>query len=117
MFIDTRNMGVMIDRRHRELTDDEITRIAGTYHAWRDKKGKYSDVAGFCKSAKLHEIEKHGYILTPGRYVGTAEIKEDEEAFDEKMKRLTNELSEQFKKSKRYEAEIKKNLKGLGYEI
>jgi type I restriction enzyme M protein len=117
LFIDARNMGEMIDRRHRELTDDELAKIAGTYHAWRSKKGGYSDIAGFCKIAKLDEIKKQGYILTPGRYVGTEVQEEDPEAFEEKMKRLTNELSEQFKKSDKLESEIKKNLKGLGYEI
>jgi len=117
LFIDARNMGTMVDRRHRELTDEDIARIAGTYHAWRSKDGKYKDEAGFCKSAQLDEIRKHGHILTPGRYVGTAEIEEDDEAFDAKMKRLTSELSEQFKKSHELESEIKKNLEGLGYEI
>ena len=74
-------------------------------------------IKGFCKAVKLEEMQKHGYILTPGRYVGTEEVEEDSEAFEEKMKRLTGELSEQFKKSDKLETEIKKNLKGLGYEI
>lgn len=72
---------------------------------------------GFCKSVKIEEIKKQGYILTPGRYVGIEEMEEDEEAFEEKMKKLTSELSGQFKKSKDLEKEIKNNLKGLGYEI
>lgn len=117
IFIDARNMGAMIDRRHRELTGNDITKISDTYHTWRAKGKKYKDEAGFCKSTKLGEIKKHGYILTPGRYVGTAEVEEDDEAFEEKMKRLTAELSEQFKKSIELEKEIKKNLKGLGYEV
>ena len=117
LFIDARNMGVMIDRRHRELTDEEISKISGVYHAWRNKGGKYKDILGFCKSAKLDEMKKHGYILTPGRYVGTEEIEEDGEVFEEKMKRLSAELSEQFKKSDKLEIEIRKNLKGLGYEV
>lgn len=117
LFIDARNMGVMIDRRHRDLTDSDIAKITGTYHAWRAKGGKYKDEAGFCLSAKLADIEKQGYILTPGRYVGTEAQKEDAEAFDEKMKRLTTELSGQFKESHRLEAGIKNNLKGLGYEL
>jgi type I restriction enzyme M protein len=117
LFIDARNMGVMIDRRHRELTDDDIAKITETYHAWRAKGGEYKDEAGFCKSAKLDEILKHGHILTPGRYVGTEVQEEDDEVFDQKMKRLTGELSEQFKKSVELEKEIKHNLKGLGYEI
>jgi type I restriction enzyme M protein len=117
LFIDARNMGAMIDRRHRELTDDDIAKVVGVYHAWRGKSGKYKDIAGFCKSAKLTEIQKHGHILTPGRYVGTAEVVEDDEVFEDKMKRFTSELSEQFKESDKLEAEIKKNLQGLGYNI
>ena len=117
LFIDARNMGAMIDRRHRELTDDDIAKITGTYHAWRGKGTKYKDIAGFCKSAKLAEVQKHGYILTPGRYVGAADIEEDAEVFEDKMNRLAAELSEQFKKSDKLETEIKKNLKGLGYEV
>jgi len=117
LFIDARNMGAMIDRRHRELTDMDIAKISGRYHAWRTKGGKYKDEAGFSKSAKIEEIRKHGYILTPGRYVGTAEVEEDDEAFEEKMKRLTSELAGQFQKSAVLEKEIKNNLKNLGYEI
>jgi type I restriction enzyme M protein len=117
LFIDARNMGIMIDRRHRELTDNDIAKITGTYHAWRAKGGKYKDEAGFCKSAKLDEIRKHGYILTPGRYVGTEAQEEDAEVFEDKMKRLTGELLEQFKESDKLGTEIKKNLKRLGYNI
>ncbi|HAX61216.1 MAG TPA: N-6 DNA methylase [Elusimicrobia bacterium] len=117
LFIDARKMGLMIDRRHRELTEKEINKIAETYHAWRGEGEKYNDEKGFCKSATLEEIKQQGYILTPGRYVGTEEVEEDEEKFNEKMKKLTKELSEQFEKSKELEKEIKKNLKGLGYEI
>ncbi len=117
LFIDARNMGKMIDRRHRELTEEEISKIAAAYHAWRGEGGKYEDIKGFCKSAVLEEIKKHDYIITPGRYVGTAEVEEDDEAFEEKMKRLTSELAEQFKESAKLETEIKKNLKGIGYEI
>ena len=117
LFIDARNMGVMVDRRHRELTDEEINKISSTYHAWRGEGGKYEDKKGFCKSAKPDEVKKHGYILTPGRYVGAEEEEDDGVSFDEKMKRLTSELSGQFKKSKELEAEIKKNLKSIGYGI
>lgn len=117
LFIDARNMGTMIDRRHRELSDEDIKKISSTYHAWRGEGGKYADIKGFCKEADLEEIAKNGYILTPGRYVGAEEIEEDKEEFEEKMKKLTNELSEQFKKSKELEEEIRKNLKGIGYQI
>jgi type I restriction enzyme M protein len=99
LFIDARKLGTMITRRNLELTDEDIKKIADTYHNWRDNK-KYEDVKGFCKSATLKDIEKNDYILTPGRYVGTEEVEEDPEVFEEKMKRLTSELSEQFKKSK-----------------
>jgi type I restriction enzyme M protein len=117
LFIDARNMGVLIDRRHRELTDEEIKRISDIYHAWRGEKGKYEDVKGFCRVIKLDEIRKHANILTPGRYVGTEEVEEDDELFEEKMKRLTSELTSQFEKSKELEQEINNNLEGLGYEI
>ncbi len=116
LFIDARKMGVMVDRRHRELTDEEIQKIASTYHGWRGERGKYEDVAGFCRAVKLIEIQKQGYILTPGRYVGT-EYEEEDELFEEKMKKLVSELSYQFKKSNEYEKEIKKNLLELGYGI
>ncbi|MHA1692268.1 MAG: N-6 DNA methylase, partial [Candidatus Heimdallarchaeaceae archaeon] len=117
LFIDARKMGVMVDRRHRELTDEEIKKIADTYHAWRGEGGVYEDIPGFCKSVTIEEIRKHNHILTPGRYVGFAEEEEDTEPFDEKMKRLTAELAEQFKKSRELEEEIKKNLKSIGWEV
>ncbi len=117
LFIDARKMGCLIDRVHRELTEEEIARIAGTYHAWRGDKGasKYADVAGFCKSATIDEIRGHGHVLTPGRYVGAAEVEEDDEPFDEKMKRLTTQLKEQFAEGARLEKAIRKNLEALGY--
>ncbi len=117
LFIDARKMGQMIDRRHRELTDEEIKKISDVYHAWRGEGGEYKDVLGFCKAVKIEEIEKQGFTLTPGRYVGIEEEKDDGEPFDDKMKRLTSELSEQFKESKKLEEEIKKNLSRLGYEL
>jgi len=117
LFIDARNMGKMLDRRHRELTDKDVEKIADTYHAWRGEGVKYEDVKGFCKTANREEIEKHDFILTPGRYVGVEEIEEDDEVFEEKMKRLTAELSEQMKQGKKFDEEIRKNLKGIGYAI
>src|SRR5208282_4253005 len=98
LFIDARKMGRMIDRVQRELTKEDIARIAGTYHAWRGDKGagKYEDTAGFCKSATQDEIRTHGHILTPGRYVGAEEIEDDGEPFEDKMKRLTATLENQF---------------------
>ncbi|MFN3603448.1 MAG: type I restriction-modification system subunit M [Leptonema sp. (in: bacteria)] len=118
LFIDARKMGVMVDRRHRELTDEEIKKIADTYHAWKGKnKQKYKDIPGFCKSATLEEVRKNNYILTPGRYVGFEETEEPEEVFEEKMKKLTQELKNQMEESKKLDKEIKKNLEMLGWKI
>ena len=110
-------MGYMVDRTHREFSDEEIKRIAGTYHAWRGEPdaGKYEDMAGFCKSATTDEIASHGHILTPGRYVGAAEADEDDEPFEEKMQRLTATLAGQFQQSATLEKAIRRNLKGLGF--
>ncbi len=113
LFIDARKLGRMIDRVHRELTDEDFQKIAGTYHAWRGDKdaGKYQDVAGFCKSATLDDIRAHGHVLTPGRYVGAEEAEDDGEPFEQKMKRLTGKLNEQFAESAKLEKAIRANLK------
>jgi type I restriction enzyme M protein len=118
LFIDARKLGVLVDRTHRELTDEEITRIAQTYHAWRGEKdaGQYADLAGFCKSACLEEIASHGHVLTPGRYVGAAEtIDDDDMPFDERMEQLTAKLKGQFAESAQLEKAILKNLASLGF--
>jgi type I restriction enzyme M protein len=117
LFIDARKLGRMVDRTHRELTDEEIARIADTYHAWRGEKeaGEYKDVPGFCKSATLEEIRKHGYVLTPGRYVGAEATEEDGEPFEEKMKRLVVQLREQQTEALRLDAAIARNLQELGF--
>ena len=119
LFIDARKLGVLIERVHRELTEDEIARIAQTYHAWRGEQdaGEYEDVPGFCKSAKWEDIKAHGYVLTPGRYVGAEEVEDDDEPFEEKMLLLTAKLEEQFALSAKLEAEIRDNLNGLGYGL
>jgi type I restriction enzyme M protein len=117
LFIDARKMGVMVTRKNRELTDEEIARITGTYHAWRTNDGKYEDSKGFCKAAKIEEVEKNGFVLTPGRYVGTDIVEEDNEVFEEKMARLTKELSEQFAQSKELEDRVRKNLGSIGFII
>lgn len=117
LFIDARKLGTMTDRRHRELTEEELKRITDTYHNWRNKSGKYEDIKGFCKTARLSEVEKNGYALTPGRYVGTDMIEEDDEEFEAKMQRLATELSQQFKESKGLEVKIKENMKKIGYEL
>jgi type I restriction enzyme M protein len=119
LFIDARKMGHLVDRVHRELSDEEIARIAGTYRAWRGEAGTdaYQDIPGFCKSATTEEIAAHGYVLTPGRYVGAEEIEDDGEPFEEKMARLTAKLEEQFQESARLEANILRNLQETGYGI
>lgn len=116
LFIDARNMGAMRDRRHRELTDEDIARIAGTYHSWRNKRSKYVDVAGFCKSATLDEIRKHGHVLAPGRYVGVESQPDDEEPFEERMGQLASQWGELQAESKKLDAAIAKNIKNLGFD-
>lgn len=116
LFIDARKLGTLVDRVHRELSDDDIAKIADTYHRWRgDGSGKYQDVAGFCNSATTDDIASHQFVLTPGRYVGAEEVEDNGEPFDEKMKRLVATLEEQFAEGARLEKEIRKNLRGLGY--
>jgi type I restriction enzyme M protein len=108
-------MGRLIDRVQRDLTQEDIAKIAGTYHAWRGDNGaqKYEDPAGFCSSVMLDEIRSHGHVLTPGRYVGAKDTEADGEPFDEKLKRLTATLEEQFTESAKLEKAIRQNLKGL----
>ncbi len=117
LFIDARKLGPMVDRTHRELTDEDIARIAGTYHAWRGEQdaGDYADVPGFCRSAPLDEVRKHGHVLTPGRYVGAEEQQDDGEPFDEKMRRLTTTLRKQQADALKLDVVIAANLKELGY--
>jgi type I restriction enzyme M protein len=117
LFIDARKMGTMMDRVHRELTDQDVAKIAGTYHAWRGDRraGEYADVPGFCKATKLDDIRKNRYVLTPGRYVGAEAAEEDAEPFEEKMKRLTATLGEQTKEASQLDAAIAANLKELGF--
>ena len=115
LFIDARKMGTMIDRKHRDFSDEDIARLADTFTAFQN--GTLEDVKGFCAVATTEDIAKQDYILTPGRYVGIEEQEEDSEPFDEKMKRLTTELSSLFSRSHELEEQIKNNLKELGYEI
>ena len=150
LFIDARKLGRMVDRTHRELTDEDITRIANTYHAWRNHsppqttyhsplegesqpaeppgdsgcgggtnrsypEEPYIDIPGFCRSAPLKEVRKHGHVLTPGRYVGAEPQEEDGEPFEDKMKRLTTELQTQQTESARLDAAISRNLAELGF--
>jgi type I restriction enzyme M protein len=117
LFIDARKLGHMVDRTHRELSDEEIARTACTYHAWRGEKdaGKYEDAPGFCKSAATEEIAAHGYILTPGRYVGAEAQEDDGEPFEEKMRRLTAALREQFEESAALQKKIGAVLEQFGH--
>ena len=132
LFIDARKLGTLIDRVHRELTDADLEKITGTYHAWRAAPGAplsrvaapagretgapgyYADLPGFCKSATTAEIAAHGHVLTPGRYVGAEEVEDDGDPFEEKMPRLVAELHAQFAESAKLEQAIKANLRGLG---
>ncbi|MGH8471994.1 MAG: N-6 DNA methylase, partial [Gammaproteobacteria bacterium] len=108
-----------MDRTHRELTDEDIARIANTYHAWRGEnispsplagegggEGEHKDIAGFCKSAPLEEIRKHGHVLTPGRYVGAEAQADDGEPFEEKMRRLTAQLHNQLAEGAKLDDQI-----------
>ena len=112
LFIDARKMGHLIDRVHRDLSDDDIQLIARTYHAWRGEPeaGEYEDVPGFCKGARTEEIAGHGFVLTPGRYVGAADVDDDDEPFEERMARLTATLKNQFMESSSLQSEIEASL-------
>lgn len=116
LFIDARNMGTMVTRKLRELSDEDIDKIAGTYHNFVNNT-EYEDIAGFCKAATLDTIKENNYVLTPGRYVGVEEQEDDGIPFEEKMKAITSELKEQFEESHKLEEEIKKNLEAIGYGI
>jgi type I restriction enzyme M protein len=129
LFIDARKMGTLVDRVHRELSEEDMRKIADAYSAWKGSSvagggdpgkaaltaGSYSNIAGFCYSAKLEEVEKHGFVLTPGRYVGAEELEDDGIPFEEKMQTLSATLYDQFAESAKLESTITANLKGLGY--
>lgn len=136
LFIDARDVGYMKDRVLRDFTEEDTAKLADTFHRWQcdeaasrdfmmdagvtlpaEPEASYEDVPGFCKSATLAEIEKHGFVLTPGRYVGAAEVEGDGEPFEEKMQRLAAELAEQFAESRALEATIRENLEGVGYGV
>ncbi|USD21386.1 type I restriction-modification system subunit M [Microbulbifer variabilis] len=116
LFIDARNLGYMKDRVLRDFTQEDLNQVTETYHNWQTGEN-YEDVPGFVKAAKLEELQKHDFVLTPGRYVGAAAEEDDGEPFAEKMARLTGQLKTQFAESDRLEAEIKKNLAGLGFDV
>ena len=116
LFIDARNMGTLINRRTRELTDEDIRKIVDTYHNWKKNDGSYEDIPGFCKSATLDEVRELDYVLTPGRYVGLPE-EEDDFDFEERVKKLTVELKEQMEESTKLDERIKENLAKVGIEL
>ena len=117
LFIDARKLGMMINRRNKEFTDEDIAKIAGTYHAWRGEGGTYEDQPGFCKAATIDEVRENNYVLMPGRYVGTEEAEDDGIPFEEKMNTLTAQLAEQFARGNELQQRIRENLKGIGYDF
>ena len=119
LFVDARKLGRMVDRTHRELTEEDIAEIAATYHAWRGGEGvvEYEDRPGFCKSATLEEAGRHGHVLTPGRYVGMKPQEDDGEPFKEKMARLTAEWCRQRAEVRRLDAAFEENLGSLGFGV
>ena len=117
LFIDARNTGAMINRTQKAFNGEDIQRLAGVYHAWRSKDGKYEDIASFCKSSTLEEIKSHDYILTPGRYVGARKFKEDRLPFEKRMAVHILKLRDLFKENKKIEDRLVSKLKGIGYEL
>ena len=117
LFIDARKLGKMVTRRLRVFEDDDLNRITNAYHQWRNLKGKYADVEGFCKAASMDEVKANNHVLSPGRYVGTEAEDDDGIPFEEKMKHLTAKLAGQFKESDTLEKQIRENLKSIGYEF
>ena len=117
LFIDARKLGSMVDRTHRELSDEDIARIADTYHAWRseDAAAGYADVPGFCKSSTLDEVSRHGHILTPGRYVGAEPTEDDGEPFEDKMTSLAAQWRTQQAEAEHLDNAIAENLAALGF--
>ena len=115
LLIDARKLGILIDKVHRELATDDVQRIAGTYHAWRGGKGagNYEDMAGFCKSASAEEIREQDHVVTPGRYVGAEGVEDDDEPFDDKLRRLTKQLEGEFAEAATLEKAIRESLARL----
>ena len=116
LFLDCRKLGRMVTRKLRELNEEDIMKIAGTYHKF-ERNEEYEEIAGFCKVATIDEIKENNYVLTPGRYVGTEEQEDDGIPFEEKMKELTAELKTEFEESHKLEEEIRKNLEAIGYGV
>ena len=116
LFIDASEMGFMKDRVHREFSAEDIQKIEQTYHNWRDDNG-YEDIKGFCKSAILAGIEKHSFVLTPGRYVGIPDEEDDGIPFEEKMNELTSTLARQLEKEKELDEQLKEQLAKMGFAL
>ena len=110
-------MGSLVDRTHRELSEEDISKVADTYHAWREGRDEYEDIPGFCKSATLDEIGSYDYVLTPDRYVGAKVQEDDGEPFEEKMERLSAEWREQQEEAARLDTVIASNLEQLGFRV
>jgi type I restriction-modification system DNA methylase subunit len=117
LFIDARKLGVLVTRKNRAFSDEDIAKIAEAYHKWRSKEGGYEDIQGFCKSATLKEVEDNNYVLTPGRYVGTEDVEDDGVSFEEKISGITENLRVHFQQSIELQERIKENLKKVGIEI
>lgn len=117
LFINASEIGYMSDRTHRQFSNEDIQKISGTYHNWRDKGGSYKDVKGFCKSATLEELTKYNFVLTPGRYVGIKDEEDDGIPFKEKMAEFTKKLSKQMAEEKKLDNEVKKQLKNIGFSL
>lgn len=117
LFIDARKTGYMTNRKNKAFSDDDIAKITSVYHAWRNKDGKYEDIAGFCKAATIAEVEANNFVLTPGRYVGTEEVEDDGIPFEEKVNAIAVELKEQFEQSNELQIKIKENLLKVGIRI
>lgn len=117
LFIDARKLGQMVNRRLRVFEDEDLIKITGAYHQWRNKTGKYNDVEGFCKAATLQEVKANNNVLSPGRYVGTEAEEDDGIPFENKMKQLTEQLAMQFAESAKLEIQIKKNFRNIGYQF
>jgi type I restriction enzyme M protein len=116
LFIDARKLATLVDRTRKEFSDEEISKIAATYHAWRGEPdaGVYANVPGFCKAAKLDEIRRHSHVLTPGRYVGAEDIEDDDLPFPERFATLKLKLEEQFAEADKLTATIRAELAGIG---
>ena len=117
LFIDARNLGQMISRKNKMLSDEDLTKITSTYHGWRNTNGTYEDIPGFCKAASLEEVEANNFVITPGRYVGAEDLEDDGIPFEEKVATITSSLAEQFSKSNELQERIKSNLAKIGIEL